>query len=202
METLTEKSRLRAEMAAQRKAIPPEEQADAAAKLAAQAEDYLRQCGPVRLAAGYHPVRGELSPLPLMEALRAKDIALALPRLNEVAQRLDFRLWTPDMLLEPNCYGIAEPPETAEPVLPDLILTPLLAFDRRGGRLGYGGGWYDRTLAALQKKNHPFRAIGVAYDWQEVLETPSEPHDQPLSTIITPREWIKIPSQSSSSATS
>lgn len=87
-------------------------------------------------------------------------------------------------------YGTEQPNEKYEAVLPDVLLLPLLAFDRRGGRLGYGGGFYDRTVAELRAKTNPV-VVGVAFSDQEIQEVPLENTDEKLNFILTEKEIIK-----------
>jgi 5-formyltetrahydrofolate cyclo-ligase len=82
-----------------------------------------------------------------------------------------------------------EPPPEAKEVLPDLLFVPLAAFDRKGGRLGYGAGFYDRTLAKLRALK-PIKAVGVAFEVQELQDLPQEPHDEPLDYVLTERKLI------------
>jgi 5-formyltetrahydrofolate cyclo-ligase len=106
-------------------------------------------------------------------------------------QPLAFKLWAPGALLSAGTFGVAEPAEDAQTVIPDLILTPLLAFDRRGGRLGYGAGHFDRTLEALRAHGHG-RAIGLAYAEQEVDRVPTGRHDQTLDAILTEKGYRAV----------
>lgn len=139
--------------------------------------------GPRRnlVIALYEAIGTEMNAAPLAHALHADSFALALP----VAVRRDcplvFRRWTPGDPLEPDASGCPAPLDLAERVQPDLIITPLVAFDLQGGRLGQGGGYYDRTFAALP---HAAR-VGLAYAAQEVETLPMEPHDQRLHGILT-----------------
>ena len=97
---------------------------------------------------------------------------------------LTFRLWTPDTVMETGAMGIDAPPAGTEEVVPRTVVVPLLAFDRRGYRLGYGGGYYDRTLAGLRDGDGVL-AVGVGYAAQEVAAVPVEDHDARLDAIVT-----------------
>jgi 5-formyltetrahydrofolate cyclo-ligase len=130
---------------------------------------------PPGIVAGYWPIREEADPRQLMKALGGP---LALPRIE--GKTLSFRRWREGDALVDNQHGIAEPRADAEVLTPDVVLVPLLAFDLTGHRLGYGGGYYDRTLAALNA-----RTIGVAYAGQRVESLPREPHDHPLEAVLT-----------------
>lgn len=114
----------------------------------------------------------------------------ALPVVIAKGEPLQFRSWQAgEPLIEGN-FGIETPPETAVNVFPDVLLVPMLAFDRQGYRLGYGGGFYDRTIAKLRKLK-PVTAIGVAYAAQEMLDLPSGEHDEPLDWILTEKGQMK-----------
>jgi 5-formyltetrahydrofolate cyclo-ligase len=133
------------------------------------------------VVAGYDPIRDEADPRLLMSALVALGHALALPCVVAARTALVFRDWKMGDALTPNTYGIAEPLPGAREVVPDVVLVPMLAFDARGHRLGYGGGYYDRTFEALPHA----RRVGVAYAGQELRNVPREPHDHRLDMIVT-----------------
>ncbi|MEJ0026907.1 MAG: 5-formyltetrahydrofolate cyclo-ligase [Rhizomicrobium sp.] len=135
---------------------------------------------PGAVVAGYFPFRDEADPRALMAALAAKGHRLALPSV-EPGRPLTFRAWKMGDAMHASAFGIPEPLPSAPEAVPDLVLVPLLAFDTTGHRLGYGGGFYDRTLAALKDVT----AIGVAYAGQEVAALPREAHDHPLDAVIT-----------------
>jgi len=132
------------------------------------------------IIAGYWPMRDEMDPRPLMVALASRGHALALPVTPPRGQPLAFRAWAPDAALSPGPMGTSEP-VAGEALRPDILLVPLLAFDRAGRRLGYGGGYYDRTLAALPGA----KAIGIAYAGQELPEVPAGQQDMRLPLIAT-----------------
>jgi 5-formyltetrahydrofolate cyclo-ligase len=133
------------------------------------------------IVAGYHPIRDEADPRALMSALSAVGHPLALPCVVAARSALLFRAWKMSDRLVPNSYGIAEPLDSAPDVMPSVVLVPLLAFDAEGHRLGYGGGYYDRTFDLLPG----MRLIGVAYAKQEVVLVPREAHDHPLDLVVT-----------------
>ena len=110
---------------------------------------------------------------------------MALPVAVEEGAPLAFRPWNIDDHLEVGAFDILVPPDRGLSVVPELIIIPLLAFDDNGARLGYGGGFYDRTLASL-RANHTISAIGLAYDFQQADDLAVEPHDQPLDVVLTP----------------
>ncbi|WP_237051503.1 5-formyltetrahydrofolate cyclo-ligase [Magnetospirillum sp. ME-1] len=135
------------------------------------------------VVAGYWPLEGEIDPVPLMEALASRGHVLALPAVTETGGILEFRRWTPGETLEAGPHGTRHPP-AVPPVIPGVVLAPLLAFDRRGFRLGYGGGYYDRTLGELRRSG-AILAIGLAFAAQEVGTVPTDPWDIPLDLIAT-----------------
>lgn len=134
------------------------------------------------IVAGYRPIRREADPTPLLKALAEKDIPLALPCITE-SRTLIFRAWHPGDPLRENALKIEEPMKEAPVVKPDIILLPLVAFDRSGQRLGYGGGYYDRTLALPEYERA--RRVGYGYEFQKVERLPSQPHDATLDYVVT-----------------
>lgn len=134
--------------------------------------------------AGYVAINGEIDPLPLLAALDQEGRSLCLPAVMGRGTALAFRRWHPGEPLAAGAYGTWEPLADAPLVVPSLILVPLLAFDARGHRLGYGGGYYDRTVARLRRLG-PLLAIGLAYEAQRVADLPSTEHDQRLDAVLT-----------------
>lgn len=139
--------------------------------------------------AGYLPIRSEIDPQPAMARLAARGAALAVPVMSGPEAALWFCCWTPGAPTRTGPFGVAIPLDDY-PMQPDVVIAPLLAFDRTGARLGYGGGYYDRTLAAIRAAR-PVLAVGLAYAAQEVAALPVEPTDQPLDMIVTEREVIR-----------
>ena len=138
------------------------------------------------VVAGYWPIRTEVSPLPLMGDLAGEGLATALPVTPEPGGVLAFRPWRQGDALVEGPYGTSEPAPEALDTTPDILLVPLLAFDDGCRRLGYGGGFYDRTIAALRARNPGTRALGLAYAEQRVDRLPVEAHDEPLDAVLTP----------------
>ena len=132
--------------------------------------------------ASYMAMRTEIDPTAAMEEAAAHG-PVGVPVIMGEAQPLKFRTWTPGCTLIPGEFGAAIP-ETGDWMTPEIVVAPLVAFDRNGGRLGYGGGFYDRTLELLRSKR-PTLAIGFAYAAQEAVDLPLEPTDQPLDMIVT-----------------
>ena len=146
---------------------------------------------PGAIVSGYWPVRGEIDPLALLTFLHDTGHCCGLPVMVGREKPLVFRQWHPDMEMTPGGFGIPVPPETMDEVTPDLLLVPFLAFDGEGYRLGYGGGYYDRTLAALRADNADLMAVGVAYGAQKTDKLPREATDQPLDLVVTENEIIR-----------
>ena len=168
------------------------EMPEAALQLAGHA-GLVKQHFNLNVIAGYWPIKTELDCRPLMAALSEHkqsvmtgNINLALPVITAAHAPLRFHLWEQTDILEKGPYQTCQPCADRPEVDPDLILVPLLAFDKTYHRLGYGGGFYDRTLASLAEKGHRFSAIGVAYDTQYLQEIPIGPFDRALDGIITP----------------
>lgn len=137
--------------------------------------------------SGYLPIRTEIDPRPAM-AGAAVHGPVAVPVIAGAGQPLDFSLWEPDCALREGPFG-AMVPELDRFIEPEILIVPLVAFDRAGGRLGYGGGFYDRTLERLRRKR-PTLAIGFAYGAQEAEALPLERTDQPLDMVVTDIEII------------
>jgi 5-formyltetrahydrofolate cyclo-ligase len=138
----------------------------------------------------FHSFGTEISTFELFDKLAADGWTTALPIVVSKNTPLVFRQWAPGEPLVSGIWGIQIPPETALEVQPDVLLVPLLAFDRSGYRLGYGGGFYDRTLEKLRSVKK-ITAIGLAYSGQEVDAVLRDEHDQQLDWIMTERETIK-----------
>ena len=181
------KDRLRSEGFARRDALDKAFREDAAQRIAERALNFpdLKDVTPV---GGYWPIRSEVDSRPLMEALldRGQDMALS----QILHPHLSWRLCRPGDVLVKGGFGVREPGPDAPEVFPSALLVPLVAFDRRGGRVGYGKGHFDRAIAALEAK-HPVLTIGLAYAVQEIDRVPVEPHDRMLDVIITEAELIR-----------
>lgn len=164
--------------------------ATAAAQLAAWADTLA--AWPVdgaRVVAGYWPIGDEIDPRPLMAALAGRGWRTALPVVVESGHPLIFRRWTEgDPLVDGPCRTV-HPGAAAAEVVPTLLLVPLLAFDKAGRRLGWGGGFYDRTLEGVRRRGSSL-AVGVAFSAQGVAEVPSDPHDQRLDGVLTETGWV------------
>ena len=176
------KARLRHEILAQRAGIATPEAAEAVARVVLDG----MPPPPGAVVSGYWPMGDELDPRPLLAALASRGHAVALPVTTRRGQPLRFRQWRPGEPLLPVRFGLSEPSPEAPELRPDWLLVPLLAFDRRGQRLGYGAGYYDRTLEVLPGAV----ALGFAYAGQEVPRVPTGPGDRPLRAVATERGVI------------
>ena len=141
------------------------------------------------VTAVFSPIGSEPDARPLALALHAAGVPLVLPVDLSHGSPLIFRRWAPGDRLAAGPLGIAEPLRDAAELDPDVLIVPLIAFDRRGYRIGYGAGNYDRTLAALRRRKQ-IRVIGVAYAIQEESAIPNEPHDEPVDLIVTDRNVL------------
>jgi len=136
------------------------------------------------VVAGYFAIRDEIDPRPLMETFHCEQARLALPCVAGPDRPLVFRSWSPGDELVKGAFGISEPRPSAPEVRPSLVLLPLLAFDGAGRRLGYGAGFYDRTLEALRGLG-PVTTVGLAYQAQQLDRVPTAGHDMALDWIVT-----------------
>jgi 5-formyltetrahydrofolate cyclo-ligase len=146
----------------------------------------LRTVQPV---GGYWPIHSEVDPRPLMRGLAKRGQSLALSQI--IDPHLIWRLWQPGDPLPKGRLGVKEPMAVAPECYPKALIVPLACFDRRGGRVGYGKGHFDRAIAALSTR-HPVLAIGLAYAIQETPEVPLEPHDRRLDFVVTESELLRI----------
>ena len=163
---------------------------EAAAQAASHAHTLLAaQPFEARTVALYAPLGSEMDTGPLAAELKRRGLRLALPRVDAEAQPLVFHAWSPGDALAPDLQGCQAPSADAEIVEPDLFILPLVAFDRTGGRLGQGGGYYDRTLAALRGHTRPL-FVGLAFAGQETQRVPVDAHDQKLDGILTERGYM------------
>ena len=138
------------------------------------------------MVAGYWPIRSEIDPLPLMRMLADQGIATGLPATPKPGTPLIFQQWQVGDPLIDGLYGTSEPAATAPIVIPNVILAPLLAFDQACYRLGYGGGFYDRSLAEIRAiKGKSVIAVGLAYAGQQIDTVPTGPHDAALDGVLT-----------------
>ncbi|MBB5685130.1 5-formyltetrahydrofolate cyclo-ligase [Sphingobium boeckii] len=176
------RTRLRATRAAFVSHMHPDDIARHAMAVAARLIPILQTA---RCVGGYAPLGNEFPILPALEQAASRGIATALPHVTHRDRPMDFRTWTPGTVLEKGCFGLPQP-DTGLPIVPDVILTPLLGFDRALQRIGQGAGFYDRWLSA-----HPASiCVGIAWSVQEVPQIPVDAWDMPLHAIVTEKEWI------------
>ena len=142
------------------------------------------------IVAGYSPIRSECDPVPLMRSLAGKGAQLALPVIDGKDKPLSFSEWRQGGHLVAGPFGILQPRADAVSVDPDIILVPLAAFDRKLRRIGYGAGYYDRTLSALRQQRRVVVAVGIAFAAQEVAGIPADEHDEGLDLVLTEQEMI------------
>ncbi|MEA2902914.1 MAG: 5-formyltetrahydrofolate cyclo-ligase [Alphaproteobacteria bacterium] len=181
------KAILRREALARRDALPAAERAEAAEAIASRA--FPVAIAPGVIVSGFMPLKSEINPLPLLRKLADAGAQLALPVVAGKGRPLTMRAWRFGEPLASGVWGIRQPKPDAPAVAPDILVVPLLAFDRRGHRLGYGAGYYDMTIAALRARK-PVLAVGIAFAAQEVADVPVTPRDARLDLMLTEREVI------------
>ncbi|MEX2648708.1 MAG: 5-formyltetrahydrofolate cyclo-ligase [Alphaproteobacteria bacterium] len=147
---------------------------------------------PGAVVSGYWPVGDEFDVRPLLERLHAAGHACALPVVVGKGKPLVFRRWEPGDTLVPAALGIPVPLPEADELVPDVLLVPMLAFDGEGYRLGYGGGFYDLTLASLREAAPATLGVGAAYSGQRVAAVPHEATDERLDWILTEQEIVRV----------
>jgi 5-formyltetrahydrofolate cyclo-ligase len=181
MDIAAEKISLRRQALARRAACDPALGAELATHI-------MRQCRPPPGAkiAAFISLPGEMSTAPIISALADENFTLCLPFTPPRGEALEFRAWRPGDILHPGRFGTVHPEGPV--MVPDFILVPLLAFDAQGNRLGYGGGYYDRTLAARPKAYR----LGLAFAAQEFSSLPTGPEDVSLHAIATEHGVVKI----------
>ena len=143
------------------------------------------------IVSGFMPLKSEINPLPLMRTLADAGAKLALPVVAGKGKPLTMRAFTFGDVLASGVWGIREPKPEAPEVFPDILLVPLLAFDRSGHRIGYGAGYYDMTITALRARKS-VAAVGIAFAAQEVAQVPSTPRDARLDLVLTEHEIIDV----------
>ena len=184
-----EKAAVRRDALARRDALPAAERAKAAETIATRA--FPLPITPGLIVSGFSPLKSEINPLPLMRKLAAAGAGLALPVVAGRGKPLIMRAFAFGDALASGQWGIREPKPEAPEVAPDILLVPLLAFDRRGYRIGYGAGYYDMTLGKFRAMK-PVTAVGIAYAAQEIDSVPVTPRDARLDLVLTEREVIDL----------
>jgi 5-formyltetrahydrofolate cyclo-ligase len=183
------KARLRGEALARRDALPAEARAAAARAIAAR--PFPVAISPGMIVSGFMPLKSEISPIPLMRKLVDAGARLALPVAAGRGRPLIMRAFAFGQPLVAGVWGIREPGPEVPEVLPDIVVAPLLAFDRSGYRIGYGAGYYDMTIAALRAQK-TLVALGIAFAAQEIPEVPRTSRDARLDLVLTEREVIDL----------
>jgi 5-formyltetrahydrofolate cyclo-ligase len=184
-----EKDRLRRDAAPRRDALPADARAAGAEAIAGRA--FPVAVAPGTVVSGFMPLKSEINPLPLMQKLAGSGAKLALPRIVGRGLPLSMRAWEFGAPLDRGQWGIREPKADAPEIEPDILLVPLLAFDRAGYRIGYGAGYYDMTIARLRALKNVI-AVGIAFAAQEVSEIPKTPRDERLDLVLTERGAIDL----------
>ena len=186
---LQEKAELRREALARRDALPAQIRRAAAEAIAARA--FPLTLAPGTIVSGFMPLKNEINPLPLMRKLADAGARLALPVVVGRGKPLVMRGWQWGEPLVAGVRGIREPAPEAPEVQPDILLVPLLAFDRGGHRIGYGAGYYDLTIAQSRARK-PIVAVGIAFAAQEVETVPRTAFDAQLDLVLTENETIDL----------
>jgi 5-formyltetrahydrofolate cyclo-ligase len=183
------KKTIRRDAIARRDALPAGERAAAAATIAAR--PFPLAIMPGAIVSGFSPLKSEINPVPLLRKLADGGARLALPVVAGKGKPLIMRAWAFGEPLDSGVWGIREPKPEAPEVAPDILLVPLLAFDRGGHRIGYGAGYYDMTIAKLRALK-PVTAVGIAFAVQEIGSVPVTPRDARLDLVLTEREVIDL----------
>ncbi len=193
---------LRMRLRSLREAIPVVERQQASAQLCAELLRWFDARSTSRhtlghitpeIVAGFWPLESEPDLRPLYEYLHTQGLTVALPVVVKKHSPLEFHAWRPTDTLKPGAFGVLEPVRR-EKLMPDVMLIPTLGFTDHGTRLGYGGGYYDCTLANLNEADKDFLAIGIAWNQARIEEEAGyhpQAHDYPLDAILTPSGWAK-----------
>ena len=182
---LLEKRALRSRIKTWRASLAADAMARAADAVAEQGLSFLEVGQKRAVVSGFSSLPEEIRAWPLLRRLNQEGYPLAMPVMRGKSQPLLFRAWAPGDAMNKAVWGIAEPKADKAALEPDIVLAPLLAFDALGWRLGYGGGYYDRTLRAL-RAHKPIVAVGLAYDEQQVDAVPHLDYDERLDWVLRP----------------
>ncbi len=186
---IEDKIRLRAELKARRNGFAVAYRDHAQAEIGRRLMALIYDSPAIKTVATFWPVGSEVDLTATMATLREDGYKVALPRVRDMDQPMEFRLWDGTPPTEASVGAVLQPGAEARMASPDLILVPLLGFDRLGNRLGYGKGFYDRTLREMRIIK-PVITVGIAFAEQEVPRIPTEKHDQRLDWILTDRGAI------------
>jgi 5-formyltetrahydrofolate cyclo-ligase len=185
----SQKAQLREAALAKRDALPADERQRGAETVAAR--EFPLPIAPGTIISGFMPMRSEINPLPLMRKLAAQGAQLALPVIHRRGKPLLMRAWSFGAPLEARQWGIKEPADDAPVVDPDVLIVPLACFDRAGHRIGYGAGYFDKTIRALRARK-TVTAVGIAFAAQEIAHVPATDFDERLDLVLTEREVIDL----------
>jgi len=183
-----DKKSLRARVLAARAALDPAAAQGAAKALARHLRAAITENNAI--IAGYNATRGEIDLSPFLGQLTGHT--LCLPVVEAADKPLVFRRWRFGQALEAGQYGIGISPASEPLLVPDVVIVPLLAFDAEGHRLGYGAGYYDRTIAGLREGKKSVTIIGAAFAMQQVGHIPADAHDMKLDAVVTEKGLIKF----------
>jgi 5-formyltetrahydrofolate cyclo-ligase len=181
------KARIRDEAFSRRDSLAREWRTEASLRVAERVLA-LPELAALEPVSGFWPIFSEVDVRPLLEALHARGQETCLPVVAH--PNLQFRRWQPGDELVKSEFGVQQPAPDKPEVFPRALIVPLAAFDRHGGRIGYGKGHFDRAIAALEKR-HPVLAIGVAFSCQEVPHAPQEAHDMRIDFVVTEADVIR-----------
>ncbi len=185
--TAISKTFLRKQLESKRDRLSPSDRAYAADNMIKRVLDVLTPLKGETIGM-YFAIRTEPDLSPMVAEISLQDKTFALPRVMGSEKPLKFNTWTLDEMMDEDIFGT--PCATGEETFPDILIVPLLGFDERGYRMGYGGGYYDRTLAHYREEGRKFITIGVCYDALKLDLFPAEPHDVPLDYIVTEKQTI------------
>jgi 5-formyltetrahydrofolate cyclo-ligase len=186
LRTVATKADLRALALSRRDSLTPEERQHGSRMAVALLRPFIREGETVSL---FWPMRSEIDPRALVDDVLALNGRVAMPVIE--SRRMFFRAFDTEAGLEAGVFGTRHPHAGHPVVDPDFIIAPLAAFDRRGGRIGYGAGYYDKAIGDLRARGRPYRVAGLGFACQEVETVPVEPHDELLPLIATERELIR-----------
>lgn len=183
----------RERLIAARLRLPVEDRQRASAQIAERLDAYCRRhalLAPGRIVSGYWPLRGEPDLRPWLARLNEEGVITVMPVVVEKAAPLRFRQWTPGCEMEKGFWNIPVP-AAREEFIPEVLLGPVVGFDARRYRLGYGGGYFDRTLALLKSQGRSFHVIGIALDEARLPSFEALPHDIAFNAVVTPTTLIE-----------
>lgn len=184
------KATLRSQALARRKSMGQAERVAAAAAIAERAGRLIASRRPASVAL-YWPIGSECTTQELIDEVRAGGAEIGLPALRNGAEMI-FRRFAPNDRLITGTFGTSEPPSQSPAIRPDVVVLPVVAFDRSGARLGYGRGYYDRAINAMRKAGQQPELVGIAFSVQEVETIPIEPHDVRLDWLVSETELLAL----------